>query len=214
MIYLILIFSLFGWPYLARIVRGQVISLREREFVESAIAMGSSSRRIIFREIIPNLWAPVLVYATLALPTFIAAEAALSFLGVGINPPETTWERCWPSQSLITRRCQRTCLSPAPCCSSSCLLSTYSEMPFVMVSTRVRGEYERPKTLSAKHADKRPAKVDWTNRPGVTPWVTDQEEIHGHGQNRPPCGGRHQRGALDPRKLLWRQRRHGYQRVR
>ncbi len=91
MIYLILIFSLFGWPYLARIVRGQVISLREREFVESAIAMGSSSRRIIFREIIPNLWAPVLVYATLALPTFIAAEAALSFLGVGINPPETTW---------------------------------------------------------------------------------------------------------------------------
>ncbi|HVQ87570.1 MAG TPA: ABC transporter permease [Actinomycetes bacterium] len=90
-VYLILVFSLFGWPYLARIVRGQVISLREREFVESAVAMGSSSRRIIFRELIPNLWAPILVYATLALPTFIAAEAALSFLGVGINPPEVTW---------------------------------------------------------------------------------------------------------------------------
>lgn len=90
-VYLILIFALFGWPYLARILRGQVISLREREFVESAVAMGSSSSRIIFRELIPNLWAPVLVYASLALPTIIAAEAALSFLGVGILPPETTW---------------------------------------------------------------------------------------------------------------------------
>jgi len=90
-VYLILIFALFGWPYLARILRGQVLSLREREFVESAVAMGSSSRRIIFRELLPNLWAPVLVYASLALPTIIAAEAALSFLGVGIRPPETTW---------------------------------------------------------------------------------------------------------------------------
>jgi peptide/nickel transport system permease protein len=90
-LYIIVIFSFFGWPYLARIVRGQVISLREREFVESAVAMGAGSRRIIFKEIIPNIWAPVIVYATLALPTFIAAEAALSFLGVGVNPPEVTW---------------------------------------------------------------------------------------------------------------------------
>jgi peptide/nickel transport system permease protein len=92
-LYIILVFSFFGWPYLARIVRGQVISLREREFVESAVAMGAGSTRIIFKEIIPNLWAPVIVYATLALPTFIAAEAALSFLGVGVNPPEVTWGR-------------------------------------------------------------------------------------------------------------------------
>lgn len=90
-VYIIVVFSFFGWPYLARIVRGQVISLREREFVESAVAMGAGSQRIIFKEIIPNLWAPVIVYATLALPTFIAAEAALSFLGVGVNPPEVTW---------------------------------------------------------------------------------------------------------------------------
>ncbi len=90
-LYMILVFSFFGWPYLARIVRGQVLSLREREFVESAIAMGAGSRRIIFKEVVPNLWAPVIVYATLALPTFIAAEAALSFLGVGIVPPEVTW---------------------------------------------------------------------------------------------------------------------------
>lgn len=90
-VYLILIFSLFGWPYLARIVRGQVLSLREREFVESAAAMGSSGRRILFKEILPNLWAPILVYASLTLPTYIGAEAALSFLGVGILPPEPSF---------------------------------------------------------------------------------------------------------------------------
>jgi peptide/nickel transport system permease protein len=89
--YLILVLSVFGWPYLARIVRGQVISLREREFVEAAIAMGSSKRRILFSEILPNLWAPILVYATLTLPAYIGLEAALSFLGVGVIPPETTF---------------------------------------------------------------------------------------------------------------------------
>jgi peptide/nickel transport system permease protein len=90
-IYLILVLSVFGWPYLARIVRGQVISLREREFVEASIAMGSSKRRILFTEILPNLWAPILVYATLTLPAYIGLEAALSFLGVGVIPPETTF---------------------------------------------------------------------------------------------------------------------------
>ena len=89
--YLILVFSVFGWPYLARIVRGQVISLREREFVEAAVAMGSTRRRILFSEILPNLWAPILVYTTLTLPAYIGLEAALSFLGVGIIPPETTF---------------------------------------------------------------------------------------------------------------------------
>jgi peptide/nickel transport system permease protein len=91
LVYLILIFSLFGWPYLARIIRGQVLSLREREFVESATAMGASGRRILFKEILPNLWAPILVYASLTLPTYIGAEAALSFLGVGILPPEPSF---------------------------------------------------------------------------------------------------------------------------
>lgn len=89
--YLILVLSVFGWPYLARIVRGQVISLREREFVEAAVAMGSTKRRILFTEILPNLWAPILVYATLTLPAYIGLEAALSFLGVGVLPPETTF---------------------------------------------------------------------------------------------------------------------------
>ena len=89
--YLILVLSFFGWPYLARIVRGQVLSLREREFVESAVSMGAGTPRILFREILPNLWAPILVYSTLLLPTFIAAEATLSFLGVGLVPPTPSW---------------------------------------------------------------------------------------------------------------------------
>jgi peptide/nickel transport system permease protein len=90
-VYMIVVFGFFGWPYLARIVRGQVMSLRQREFVESAVAMGSGSRRIVFKELIPNLWAPVLVYATITLPSFIAFEAALSYLGVGVLPPTVTW---------------------------------------------------------------------------------------------------------------------------
>jgi ABC-type dipeptide/oligopeptide/nickel transport system permease subunit len=90
-VYLVLVLSLFGWPYLARIVRGQVLSLREREFVEAAVSMGAGTRRILFKELIPNLWAPVLVYASLLLPSYIAAEATLSFLGVGVLPPTPTW---------------------------------------------------------------------------------------------------------------------------
>jgi peptide/nickel transport system permease protein len=91
MVYLIIVISVFGWPYLARIVRGQVISLREREFVEAAVAMGARRRRILFSEILPNLWAPILVYTTLTLPAYIGLEAALSFLGVGVVPPDTTF---------------------------------------------------------------------------------------------------------------------------
>jgi ABC-type dipeptide/oligopeptide/nickel transport system permease subunit len=90
-LYLILVFSLFGWPYLARVVRGQVLSLREREFVEAAVSLGSSTRRVLFREIVPNLWAPVIVYSTLLLPTFIAAEATLAYLGVGLVEPTPSW---------------------------------------------------------------------------------------------------------------------------
>ena len=90
-IFLILAFSVFGWPYLARIIRGQVFSLREREFVEAAVSMGAGTRRILVKEILPNLWVPIIVYASLLLPTYIASEAALSFLGVGVQEPTPTW---------------------------------------------------------------------------------------------------------------------------
>ncbi len=88
---MILLLSLFSWPVLSRVVRGQVLSLREREFVEAAVSTGASSRRILFTELVPNLWAPILVYATLLVPSFISAEAALAYLGVGVLPPTPTW---------------------------------------------------------------------------------------------------------------------------
>ncbi len=89
-LYVILVLGLFGWPSVARIIRGQVLSLREREFVESAKSLGARNGRIYFRELLPNLWAPILVYFTLVMPAYISAEAALSFLGVGIKPPTPT----------------------------------------------------------------------------------------------------------------------------
>ena len=87
----IMVISVASFPYMARIIRGQVLSLREKEFVESARSLGASDRRIIFREILPNLVAPILVYATLVLPQNILFEAALSFLGVGVQEPTASW---------------------------------------------------------------------------------------------------------------------------
>ena len=81
---------LFGWPPIARIVRGQVLSIREREFIDAARLMGASRRRMYFKEVLPNLWAPLLVYFTLTMPAYISAEAALSFLQVGVKPPTPT----------------------------------------------------------------------------------------------------------------------------
>jgi peptide/nickel transport system permease protein len=79
------------WPYMARIVRGQVLSLREKEFVEAARSLGASNSRIIFREILPNLVAPIIVYGTILIPQVILFEAALSFLGIGIDPGTPSW---------------------------------------------------------------------------------------------------------------------------
>jgi peptide/nickel transport system permease protein len=87
------IIGLFTWPYLARIVRGQVLSLREKEFVEAARSQGAGNRRIIFREILPNVVAPIIVYTTLIIPNNILFEAALSFLGAGVEPSTPSWGR-------------------------------------------------------------------------------------------------------------------------
>ena len=87
----ILVIALVNWTYIARIIRGQVLSLREKEFVEASRALGASNTRIIFRELLPNLVAPIIVYATLVIPQNILFEAALSFLGVGIQPPDASW---------------------------------------------------------------------------------------------------------------------------
>jgi ABC-type dipeptide/oligopeptide/nickel transport system permease subunit len=88
---LVVIIGFFSWPYIGRIVRGQTFSLREREFVDAARSMGARNPYILFKEILPNLVAPILVYSTLIIPTNILFEAALSYLGVGIQPPTPSW---------------------------------------------------------------------------------------------------------------------------
>jgi len=85
------IIALFSWTYFARLVRGQVLSLREREFVEAARSLGASPWRIMRVDILPNLVAPIIVFSTLQIPVNIVLEATLSFLGVGIAAPTPTW---------------------------------------------------------------------------------------------------------------------------
>jgi peptide/nickel transport system permease protein len=89
----IVVICLVSWPYMARIVRGQVLSIREKEFVEAARSLGASDRRIIFREILPNLIAPIIVYGTVLVPQVILFEAALSFLGIGMLEPTPDFGR-------------------------------------------------------------------------------------------------------------------------
>jgi peptide/nickel transport system permease protein len=88
---LVLVFSLLGWFYPARIMRAQVLSLREKEFVEAARMIGASDNRIMRSHIVPHLIAPIIVYATLTMAQYILLEASLSFLGLGINPNTPTW---------------------------------------------------------------------------------------------------------------------------
>ena len=88
---LIFVIGFFAWPYMGRIIRGQTLSLREREFVDAARSLGARTPYILFRELLPNLVAPILVYATLLIPTNILFEAALSYLGVGLYVPTPTW---------------------------------------------------------------------------------------------------------------------------
>ena len=88
---LIVIIGFFGWAYIGRVIRGQVISLREKEFIEASRSLGARDTRILLKELLPNLAAPMLVYATLTIPTNILYEAALSFLGVGVQPPTSSW---------------------------------------------------------------------------------------------------------------------------
>jgi peptide/nickel transport system permease protein len=87
----IAVITFFSWSYIARIVRGFTLSLREKEFVEAARAVGASNARIIATEIAPNLIGPLIVYTTLLIPTNILFEAALSYLGLGVPPDQASW---------------------------------------------------------------------------------------------------------------------------
>ncbi|ONI69913.1 peptide ABC transporter permease [Kribbella sp. ALI-6-A] len=88
---LIFVLSFFGWAGLARIIRGEVLSLREREFVLAAKAIGVPTSQVLFKELLPNLVAPIVISASLALPAYVTAEAGLSFLGVGLIEPIPSW---------------------------------------------------------------------------------------------------------------------------
>ncbi|MEV6526914.1 ABC transporter permease [Longispora sp. NPDC051575] len=90
---IIVIFSVFGWMGTARLVRGQVLSLREREYIEAARAAGAGLGHILFRQLLPNLWAPILVTFSLSVPATVTGEAALSFLGIGVVEPTPDWGR-------------------------------------------------------------------------------------------------------------------------
>jgi ABC-type dipeptide/oligopeptide/nickel transport system permease subunit len=88
---LIIVIGFLGWASVGRIVRGQVLSIREKEYVEAARSLGAGPWRIMFIDILPNVIAPIIVYTSLLIPVTIVAEASLSFLGVGIPPPTADW---------------------------------------------------------------------------------------------------------------------------
>jgi peptide/nickel transport system permease protein len=87
----IFVIAFFSWAAVGRIVRGQTLSIREKEYVEAARSLGASDLRIMFVDVLPNLMAPVIVYTTLLIPTAIVFESTLSFLGLGVVPPTPTW---------------------------------------------------------------------------------------------------------------------------
>lgn len=120
---LLVVFSLgvTGWPPLARLVRGQVLSLRKREFVEAAIAMGASHSRILLRHILPNLLSPIIVAVTVDAAGVILAEATLSFLGIGIQRPYPSWGRMINDALEYYRTEPRLLVGPALCLSLTVL---------------------------------------------------------------------------------------------
>jgi peptide/nickel transport system permease protein len=87
----IAVIVLFSWPYVARVVRGNTLSLKQKEFVEASRSLGAGGTRIIFGDVLPNLIAPIIVLATLLVPQSILFEAALSYLGLGVPPDQASW---------------------------------------------------------------------------------------------------------------------------
>jgi peptide/nickel transport system permease protein len=87
----IAVITFFSWASVGRIVRGQVLAIKEKEFIEAARSIGSSHLRIMFVDLLPNVVAPTIVYATMLIPLSIVFESTLSFLGIGVLPPTATW---------------------------------------------------------------------------------------------------------------------------
>ena len=91
LVVLLIVIGFLGWASVGRIIRGQVLSIREKEYVEAARSLGAGPWRIMFIDILPNVIAPIIVYTSLLIPVSIVAEASLSYLGVGIPPPTPDW---------------------------------------------------------------------------------------------------------------------------
>ncbi len=103
--------GIMGWPSIARVFRSSILSVKENEYVDAARAMGASTRRILFRHIMPNAVAPIIVYATMSVGGAILTEAALSFLGMGVQPPNPSWG------NMLVRRSRLSCSRrPGSCC--------------------------------------------------------------------------------------------------
>ena len=124
---IVAVFTVFGWMSTARLVRGQVVSLREREFVDAARASGAGTFHILFKQLLPNLWAPILVSFSLAVPSYITSEAALAFLGIGSRPGRAGLRPDdLPQHRLSCRPIRRTASSQASGCCCWCSPSTSS----------------------------------------------------------------------------------------
>jgi len=102
LINIILVLGLLGWPFVARLVRGSILSLKEQDFVKAGVALGYSTPRIIFNHILPNTIAPILVNATFGAASAILAESSLSFLGMGVQPPSASWGNMLTTAQSIT----------------------------------------------------------------------------------------------------------------
>jgi oligopeptide transport system permease protein len=113
MLFIFVGIGLTAWETMARLTRGQVLSIREKEFVEAARTIGSNDMRIMFRDILPNILGPLIVAETLAIPGYINTEAFLSFIGLGVNPPTPSWGAMISDGSRVVRTYPNQAIFPA-----------------------------------------------------------------------------------------------------
>ena len=113
MLFIFVGIGLTAWETMARLTRGQVLSIREKEFIEAAHTIGAGNMRIMFRHILPNIVGPLIVNETLAIPGYIATEAFLSFIGLGVNPPTPSWGAMISTGSAVIRTYPNQAVFPA-----------------------------------------------------------------------------------------------------
>jgi oligopeptide transport system permease protein len=113
MLFIYIGIGLTGWETQARLTRGQVLSVREKEYIEAAHTIGASNWRIMFRHILPNIIGPLVIMETMAIPGYISFEAFLSFIGLGVNPPTPSWGAMIAGGSSVIRTYPNQAIFPA-----------------------------------------------------------------------------------------------------